>query len=100
MATPAVEGQPTVSKLSASEIVPTDGSGEAARPGRTDQDTTEELRRWAEYYQKVNSNFRNGTVTIYDRNLRLKFVAGQELERSGRNAGALVGKRFEDFAPQ
>ena len=79
MANRAVDGQPTVSKLSASEIVPTDGSGEAARPGRTDQDTTEELRRWAEYYQKVTRNFPNGTVTIYDRNLRLKFVAGQEL---------------------
>jgi len=99
MANRAVDGQPTVSKLSASEIVPTDGSGEAARPGRTDQDTTEELRRWAEYYQKVTRNFPNGTVTIYDRNLRLKFVAGQELESSGRNAGDLVGKTFEELAP-
>lgn len=59
----------------------------------------EMLHRSEEHYRKLADNFPNGAITVYDRDLRLTFVAGQELTTSGKRADNFIGKTFQELAP-
>lgn len=52
-----------------------------------------------ERYRRLADNFPNGSVITYNRDLRVTFVAGQELLESGRTAEFFVGKHFTELAP-
>lgn len=66
----------------------------------TDRKQTEEaLRASKEHYRKLADNFPNGTVTTYDRDLHLKFVAGNELSELGAYPETYLGKTFQELAP-
>ncbi|MDQ5985587.1 MAG: hypothetical protein CSYNP_01301 [Syntrophus sp. SKADARSKE-3] len=52
-----------------------------------------------ELYRQLAVNFPNGSVSIYNKELRVIFVAGQELTQSGRTADFFIGKHFNELAP-
>ena len=59
------------------------------------------FRNTVTVFQKLLENFPNGSVNIFDRNLRYLFAAGQGLSEAGLFAEKLVGKSlFELYEPE
>lgn len=52
-----------------------------------------------ERYRKLAENYPNGTVNIYDRDLRITFVAGGEMKKYNATPSQFVGKTFQELAP-
>ncbi|HSK66941.1 MAG TPA: PAS domain-containing protein, partial [Anaerolineales bacterium] len=81
-----------------------DASGGIAGVGGVSLDVTErrraeqELEASQERYLKLGEHFPNGTVSTYNRDLRMTFVAGQDLKDAGVTANDLEGRKFEDLA--
>lgn len=61
--------------------------------------TEEALRKSEELYRKLTENFPNGTVNIYDRDLRMTFVAGGDLKKYDRKPEEFIGRTFQELAP-
>lgn len=59
----------------------------------------ESLRKNEELYRKLTENFPNGTVNIYDRELRMTFVAGGDLKKYNRKPEEFIGRTFQELAP-
>jgi len=59
----------------------------------------ESLRKNEELYRKLTENFPNGTVNIYDRDLRMTFVAGGDLQKHDRQPEEFIGRTFQELAP-
>lgn len=59
----------------------------------------EKLRKSEEHYRRLADNFPNGTVTIYDKDLRMVFVAGGELLQAKAKPEDFVGKTFQELSP-
>lgn len=57
------------------------------------------LRRSEELYRKLLENYPNGTVNLYDRNLRLTFVGGGDLKKFNRTPEEFIGKTFQELSP-
>jgi PAS domain S-box-containing protein len=60
--------------------------------------TEAKLKESEERYRGLAENFPNGTVTIYDRDLRIVAVSGGELSKLGRSAAEFIGKHFTEVA--
>ncbi len=59
------------------------------------------FRNTVKVFQKLLENFPNGSINIFDRNLRYLFAAGQGLGEVGLFAEKLVGKSiFELYSPK
>lgn len=66
----------------------------------TEQKLAEErLQKSEEHYRRLTENFPNGTVTIYDRDLRLTFVAGSDMVKFNTKKEDFVGKIFQELSP-
>lgn len=61
--------------------------------------TEEALRKSEELYRKLTENFPNGTVNIYDRDLRMTFVGGGDLKKYNRKPEEFIGRTFQELAP-
>jgi PAS domain S-box-containing protein len=59
----------------------------------------EALRKNEELYRKLTENFPNGTVNIYDRDLRMTFVAGGDMKKYNRKPEEFIGRTFQELAP-
>lgn len=59
----------------------------------------EALLNIARRYERLSESFPNGTVTVFDRDLRIRFVAGSELKKSGIPAESFLGKTFQEVSP-
>jgi two-component system, cell cycle sensor histidine kinase and response regulator CckA len=59
----------------------------------------QQSRENSELYRQLADNFPNGSVTIFNKDLRIIFVAGQELTQSGIEIDFFIGKHFTDVAP-
>lgn len=57
------------------------------------------LRKSEELYRKLAENFPNGTVNIYDRDLRMTFVAGGDMKKYNATPDMFIGKTFQQLAP-
>ncbi|MBL8051274.1 MAG: PAS domain S-box protein, partial [Anaerolineales bacterium] len=68
------------------------------------EDTTEQkiaaekLRKSEEYYRKLAENFPDGTVNIYDRDLRLVFTAGSDIDKFNAKPEDFIGKSYQEIA--
>ena len=58
----------------------------------------ESLRQSEALYRSVTENFPDGTVSIFDRELRMTFVAGSGLARFGLTADDLLNKSFAEIS--
>lgn len=61
---------------------------------------TDELSNTVEVFQKLLENFPNGSINIFDNDLRYLFAAGKGLEEAGLSADQLVGKSLFELYPQ
>lgn len=52
-----------------------------------------------ERYRSLVENFPDGTITVYDRDLRLKFVAGSDLKKYNTPPEEFLGKTFRELTP-
>ncbi|MBX3036079.1 MAG: PAS domain S-box protein [Anaerolineales bacterium] len=59
----------------------------------------EKLRKSEEYYRRLTENFPNGSVNIYNRDLRLLFTAGGDLLKHNATSEDYVGKTFQEISP-
>lgn len=50
-----------------------------------------------ERYQKLAENFPDTTIAFYNNELKVTFVTGQELIKSGKTASDYIGKRFDEI---
>ena len=57
------------------------------------------LRASEERYRKLSENFPNGAVITYDRDFRVTFIAGRDLEETGVSADLFMGKLLDEIAP-
>lgn len=60
---------------------------------------TRELRESQHLYRTIARNFPNGTINVFDRNLRYVFAEGQELFRYRLTSEALTGTSYLDRLP-
>jgi PAS domain S-box-containing protein len=52
-----------------------------------------------ERYRKLTENFPNGAVITYDRDLRVTFIAGRELQEAGLSPDHFLGKSLSEITP-
>jgi len=88
------------------EAVPEiEAGGRMVRTIGTIQDVTERrrdeqlLREREEFQRALLENFPNGSVTVFDREMRIIMVAGDALNLTGQGPGELIGKRREEVLP-
>ncbi|HEV7842829.1 MAG TPA: ATP-binding protein, partial [Pyrinomonadaceae bacterium] len=63
-------------------------------------DGDDRLSNTVKVFQKLLENFPNGSINIFDRELRYLLAAGKGLEQAGLFAGGLVGKSLFELFPQ
>ncbi len=61
--------------------------------------TEQALQESQNLYNAIAENFPNGTINVYDRELRYLFVAGKELEKLGFQQEDLIGKTMREVLP-
>jgi PAS domain S-box-containing protein len=61
------------------------------------QDRDEQLSNTVKILQKLLENFPNGSINIFDKELRYRFAAGKGLEEAGLSSDYLVGKTIFDL---
>jgi signal transduction histidine kinase len=62
-------------------------------------DTVAAVHQHAAFLQALLEHFPNGSVNVFDRDLRYLLAAGQGLAQVGLSADALLGKRLHDVFP-
>lgn len=60
---------------------------------------TRELKESQHLYSLIARNFPNGTINVFDKNLKYVFVEGEELYRHGITSQHLMGKSYLDQLP-
>lgn len=63
------------------------------------QARTRELRESERLYNLIARNFPNGTINVFDRDLKYRFVEGRELYQMGVTSKELVGTNYLDRLP-
>jgi PAS domain S-box-containing protein len=66
-----------------------------SKPAEDDQ-----LSNTVRVFQKLLENFPNGSINIFDKELRYLFAAGKGLEEAGLTSAHLVGKSLFELFPQ
>ena len=67
----------------------------------TVEERTKELREKQKLYSAIARNFPDGMISVFDRDLRYKFVEGKELYALGITSEMLMGTRYMDrLAPE
>lgn len=61
---------------------------------------TKELKQSQLLYQQIARNFPNGTINVFDKDLKYIFVEGTELFKRGITSSQLIGKRYVDLLPE
>jgi PAS domain S-box-containing protein len=65
--------------------------------GGAQEDSDEQLSNTVKILQKLLENFPNGSVNIFDKELRYLFAAGKGLEETGLSSDYLIGKTIFDL---
>jgi PAS domain S-box-containing protein len=74
---------------------------EAAPDKASTQPIESELPNTVEVFRTLLKNFPNGSINIFDKNLRYIYAAGQGLDEVGLSPNSLVGKSlFELYSPE
>jgi len=82
-----------------------DPSGNIVKSVGTIQDITERtmeerrLRERDEFQRALLENFPNGSVSVFDREMRYVLAAGQGIDQGGFNAESFLGKRLDEVFP-
>ena len=61
---------------------------------------TKELKQSQELYRLIAQNFPNGTISVFNRDLKYVFIEGSELFRRGITSSQLIGKPYLDLVPK
>jgi PAS domain S-box-containing protein len=61
---------------------------------------TKELKKSQELYRLISQNFPNGTISVFNRELKYIFIEGSELFRRGITSSQLIGKPYLDLVPK
>lgn len=64
------------------------------------EDRTEALRESEKLYSTIARNYPNGTISVFDENLRYVFVEGKELYKIGVTSKDLIGTNYLDRLPK
>ncbi len=64
------------------------------------EDRTEALRESEKLYSTIARNFPNGTISVFDQELRYVFVEGKELYKIGVTSKDLIGTNYLDRLPK
>lgn len=60
------------------------------------EERTKELARSERMHKLIALNFPNGTINVFDRDLKYVYVEGQELSKLGINSKYLIGTKYLD----
>ena len=64
------------------------------------EERTEELRESEKLYSAIARNYPNGTISVFDKELRYVFVEGKELFKIGVTSKDLIGTHYLDRLPK
>ena len=64
------------------------------------EDRTEALRESEKLYSTIARNYPNGTISVFDQELRYVFVEGKELYKIGVTSKDLIGTNYLDRLPK
>ncbi len=64
------------------------------------EERTEELSESQKLYSAIARNYPNGTISVFDENLRYVFVEGKELFKIGVTSKNLIGTKYIDRLPK
>lgn len=62
-------------------------------------ESTDDLHKSQTLFQAIARNFPNGTINVFDENLRYKFAEGEEFYRLGISTEKLIGSTYTQWLP-